>query len=412
MTDPGFVYALINVSSPGLVKVGKTSKDPQERANELSRATGVPTPFLVAFRRPFGNMAIAETFVHTFLEAKGYRITPNREFFSASLEDVVEAILQAPGAITSLDPNKVRDNTSAQTSDSMDRKTNEQPWESLLEMASEYDYGLVEVLQDHGEAIKLYKQAAALGAAQALRPLGRIYYTGEGSFRDPKQALECFKEGARRGDPCCYAEMAMVYAEREHWDNCMKCWDQFFANAPINSLVGEYACNYFILCLRRDIPIAPTHRLREMYSEVLNSLLESAGGCIRDFESSLTISEAILNVISKYKSYILAFEEQCGNAATAGYSRAIEIDRRLALAYNNRGLAWHGKGDAYSAIINYDEAIKTDPRCAQAYGNRAVAKLRLGNKLDAVHDFRKCFELDNSLRASFEGCLDKINKNT
>ena len=44
MNDPGFVYALINPSMEGLVKVGKTKRDPKGRANELSGATGV-TPF-------------------------------------------------------------------------------------------------------------------------------------------------------------------------------------------------------------------------------------------------------------------------------------------------------------------------------------------------------------------------------
>ncbi|SRR6266496_1687782 len=411
MIEPGFVYALINVSSLGLVKVGKTSKDPQERANELSRATGIPTPFVVAFKRLFRDATIAESFVHTFLEAKGYRIAPNREFFSASLEDVVEAILQAPGAVSSssvTDPNEILENTSRLDRDSLDTLDVQGPWNSLLEEARAYQYGLGDVLQDLGEAVRLYKQAAALGATEAFRSLGRIYhYGGEKSFRDPDRALQSFKEGARRGDAYCYAEMAGFYEEREHWDNCIKCWDQFFANAPASKLAAEYACNYFIFCKRRDIPLSHIQRLHEMYPEILNSLLDSVKLYLTDFESSLTISETTLNVIGEYRSFVKAFEEQCGtDAPPTGYSRSIEIDRELALAYNNRGLSWYRKGDAFSAIINYDEAIETDPGCAQAYGNRGVAHLRLGDKTKAEQDFKKCFELDSSLRPSFEKWSD------
>ena len=45
-TTIGYVYILENASMPGLIKIGKTSRDSVERARELSSATGVPTGFL------------------------------------------------------------------------------------------------------------------------------------------------------------------------------------------------------------------------------------------------------------------------------------------------------------------------------------------------------------------------------
>jgi hypothetical protein len=53
MGTPGFVYVLINPSLPSYVKIGKTTKDPSIRAAELSSATGVPTPFYVAYEAYF-----------------------------------------------------------------------------------------------------------------------------------------------------------------------------------------------------------------------------------------------------------------------------------------------------------------------------------------------------------------------
>ncbi len=47
MSGNGYVYVLMNSSMRGLVKIGKTEREPEERAKELSASTGVPTPFMV-----------------------------------------------------------------------------------------------------------------------------------------------------------------------------------------------------------------------------------------------------------------------------------------------------------------------------------------------------------------------------
>jgi hypothetical protein len=49
-TKQGYVYILINPSLKGLLKVGQTKKDPEERAKEISQGTGVPTHYFVEFK--------------------------------------------------------------------------------------------------------------------------------------------------------------------------------------------------------------------------------------------------------------------------------------------------------------------------------------------------------------------------
>lgn len=88
----GSVYVLANSSMPGLVKVGKTTRDPQERAAELSSATGLPTPFIVVYDHHFEDCSAAEQFAHAYLEARGYRVSDNREFFSAPTAEIVRAL--------------------------------------------------------------------------------------------------------------------------------------------------------------------------------------------------------------------------------------------------------------------------------------------------------------------------------
>jgi len=55
MKKDGFIYILINNSMDGLVKIGKTKRDPTERINELSSATGVPTPFILVYKEFFND---------------------------------------------------------------------------------------------------------------------------------------------------------------------------------------------------------------------------------------------------------------------------------------------------------------------------------------------------------------------
>jgi hypothetical protein len=95
--SPGFVYALINYSMPGLVKVGMTTRTTTERAAELSASTGVPTPFIVAFEVLVEDPAAAERQMHVELERAGYRLSPSREFFEAPLPSVINAMLSLGG---------------------------------------------------------------------------------------------------------------------------------------------------------------------------------------------------------------------------------------------------------------------------------------------------------------------------
>lgn len=88
----GYVYVMINPSIPNLVKIGKTSREPNERAKELSSATGVPTPFILVYYKPFKDCHWAESIIHHFFEKKGARVNGNREFFQVSINEAIDFI--------------------------------------------------------------------------------------------------------------------------------------------------------------------------------------------------------------------------------------------------------------------------------------------------------------------------------
>ncbi|OAB32704.1 hypothetical protein PMSD_17185 [Paenibacillus macquariensis subsp. defensor] len=86
----GYVYVLTNEALAESVKVGKTTKSPEERARVLSSSTSIPTPFKVAYSKKFYDVDKMEKVVHTVLKNKG--ISKNKEFFYSDVETVVNII--------------------------------------------------------------------------------------------------------------------------------------------------------------------------------------------------------------------------------------------------------------------------------------------------------------------------------
>lgn len=90
--DLGFVYVLTNPAYPGLVKIGKTTREPRLRARELSKPTGVPKPFKVFHQARTSDCSTVETLVHKAL--KLFRVKGS-EFFKTSpdnAKDIVDKV--------------------------------------------------------------------------------------------------------------------------------------------------------------------------------------------------------------------------------------------------------------------------------------------------------------------------------
>ena len=207
----GFVYILINASMPSVVKVGKTERDPEGRAKELSGVTGVPTPFVVVYHEFFDDCSVAEAYVHTLLEAKGFRVATNREFFSAPAEVAIRALIQAKTALGGKGGGEQAATANAATESSGIPQS--EPWEGILADAIAAHRGSGDTLQDYAEAARLYEQAAKLGSAQACYELGAMHADDLGGFpdADKRAAVTWLKEGARRGYAICYAELSDFY---------------------------------------------------------------------------------------------------------------------------------------------------------------------------------------------------------
>ncbi len=85
---PGYIYILQNPSlAETHLKIGRTTRDPEERAAEISGSTGVPTPFEVAWWSPAVDCHRAEILLHH--ELSPFRTNTTREFFDLELDEAI-----------------------------------------------------------------------------------------------------------------------------------------------------------------------------------------------------------------------------------------------------------------------------------------------------------------------------------
>ena len=93
--ESGIVYAATNPMMPGLVKIGGTSRENvQARMDELY-STGVAAPFTCEIARRVDRYMEVESALHTVFEPS--RVSPGREFFRVTLDQVAAALGLAGG---------------------------------------------------------------------------------------------------------------------------------------------------------------------------------------------------------------------------------------------------------------------------------------------------------------------------
>ena len=269
-----WIYVLVNSSIPGMVKVGRTARQPAERAAELSQATGVATPFVLAFEQQFADGVQAEELIHAELDRLGLRVAANREFFRGSPADIVRVVLNVASLCG--DTKAV---TTAPTA------------LELLATGDRHLFGTGDALQDYSEAMRCYRLAAARGSLVALERLGSIFLRLGGTSRaERRRAMQCLKEGARRGNYYCYCEMTWVYAAEGHLQNFSKAWDLFFARrADSFNQEAEAGDRRYANALRHyisaslDLGVPPEHipELQAAADSILNEIARALDG-LRD----------------------------------------------------------------------------------------------------------------------------------
>jgi len=93
--------------------------------------------------------------------------------------------------------------------------------------------------------------------------------------------------------------------------------------------------------------------------------------------------------------------------AISDFSKAIEINPRLAHAYNNRGWAYIKKWQYDQAISDFSKTIEIDPRFVEAYFHRAVGYFLVEEYEKSLLDVIKAQQLGYQIPIEF---LDDLRK--
>lgn len=110
----GTVYILTNEwFKEDCVKIGKSSRDVDVRANDLY-TTGVPVPFEIYALLNTESYERAEKMIHNMLEPLGFRINPKREFFQVTPDKALGILLGAAHAFDDAEVFKYEDGEKVQ----------------------------------------------------------------------------------------------------------------------------------------------------------------------------------------------------------------------------------------------------------------------------------------------------------
>jgi tetratricopeptide (TPR) repeat protein len=89
------------------------------------------------------------------------------------------------------------------------------------------------------------------------------------------------------------------------------------------------------------------------------------------------------------------------NEAIKAFDKAIELNPRDAVAYNNRGAAYGQIGNYKQQIDDSNKAIELNPKDAVAYNNRGVAYGELGSYEQEIEDCSKAIEINPNLAVAY-----------
>jgi len=92
------------------------------------------------------------------------------------------------------------------------------------------------------------------------------------------------------------------------------------------------------------------------------------------------------------------------------FTQAVKNDRKYALVYASRGLAYLKLKKLKKAISDFSRAIRLNPKYARAYHLRGLAYEKMGDFAPAFQDFDQAIEIDPDLATAYrsrDSVLDK-----
>jgi tetratricopeptide (TPR) repeat protein len=246
--------------------------------------------------------------------------------------------------------------------------------EDYVEAVQRYDHLIDPANPD---ALALYRRAAALaGSGQTDKALEDY---SAAIKANPKASLAFLGRG-------------VLLAERKRsYDRAVEDFDKVLALEPNNvealisrgdafSQLGDMG--RALADLNRAVALAPQSPVPLLTRGQIESRRGNNAGAASDYEAALKIdprnADAMIN--------LAAIQSMQGkaDAAVKLLDQAIAIDNSNPLAFYNRGYAWFALKGYDKAIADYGKAIELEPRLGLAYNNRALSRAVAGSDLVAA----------------------------
>ena len=416
----GYVYVMINSSMNGLVKIGKTEKDPEERAKELSTATGIATPFTVVYKRMFNDCDKAEKNAHAILSEKGYRVNNKRDFFSIGISEAIDLIINLPDS-------EVVEN---EDEDEIYEEDTENYGEMYYNLGNDSNYGLNDTFVDLELAVSYYKKSAELGYWKAFEELGKIYFY---KYKNISKAINYFRKGTEKGVIDCYAWLGSIYMNRnsDYYNeyNADLAWDKFFnlaykSNASNHS---ERIISYLIdtllytksitinpifeaiiKCNNKDLAVGIINRMQRLSLEDLLSDIDLGGVlcylmnlaqepfsmvlCRFNYSSIITKSKILNNkeITTKEQYYLEAYQCHKNLQTDDNRNKALEYYEKSAIcgymnAYAKIGCVYCVKGEYEKAKENWNKFYNYVHKCV--IEDKSFFSMTQSQKYDIILEF-------------------------
>ena len=127
--------------------------------------------------------------------------------------------------------------------------------------------------------------------------------------------------------------------------------------------------------------------------------LRKVVGKMRTKASDSDLKETLPEWVFQQGNFLMMLGQS--HKAIEAYSHAIELNPDNAIAYYNRGTAYHSKGELDRAITDYNKAIELNPELAEAYNNRGNTCSDKGELDRAITDYNKAIELNPRLELAY-----------
>ncbi len=146
-----------------------------------------------------------------------------------------------------------------------------------------------------------------------------------------------------------------------------------------------------MLCIRRNQLALDGYSRKRMVIYIICSIcFIFATSSFADVKTSSWVEKGVALVIEgKY------------NEAIEAFNKAIELNPKDAVAYNNRGAAYGQTGNYKQQIEDSSKALQLNPKDAVAFNNRGVAYGELGNYEQEIEDCTKAIELNPKLAVAY-----------